>query len=65
MYYKGREPEKIEPKPFTIICNNCGSHNVSVTAYEYHDLGITCHHCGSYLNCGMYNEKEYEGGAEL
>lgn len=61
MYYEGRKPEDIKPKPFTIICNNCGSHNVNVTAYEFRDLGITCHCCGAFLGCGSYNETKYEG----
>lgn len=40
MYYIGREPEDVKPKPFIIICNNCKSHNVSVTAYEFRDLRL-------------------------
>lgn len=62
MYYEGRHPEDIKPKPFAVICNNCGSHNVSVTAYEFHDLGISCHCCGAFLSVGSYNETKYEGG---
>ena len=46
-------------KPFTITCNNCGGHNVTVTAYEYYDLGVICHGCKTFLNCGSYNEAKY------
>ena len=61
MYYKGRKKEEIKTKPFTVICNNCGSQDVTVTALEYYDLGIKCIDCGAYLNYGSYNEKTYEG----
>ena len=61
MYYAGKKKEDIKPKPFSVRCGNCGSHNVSVTAYEYRDLGITCHSCGAFLGCGSYNETEYYG----
>lgn len=59
MYAKGRDMSKEKPKPFTIICNNCGSNDVTVTAFEHYDLGIKCHNCGAYLNYGSYNEREY------
>lgn len=62
MYYKGKEIENTKPSPFTVICNNCGSHNVSITAFEYYDLGITCHNCRAHLDCGRYNETNYEEG---
>lgn len=62
MYYKGRTPEEINPAPFTVICNNCGSHDVTITAYDYKDLGIKCHKCGAFLgDYGKYNETDYEG----
>lgn len=59
MYTKGRNVKKEKPKPFTVICNNCGSHDVTVTACEYFDLEIKCNNCGSYLNYGRYNERSY------
>ena len=60
MYYKGRSKEEKEI-PFDVICTNCGSHNVTVTAFEYWDLEIKCNSCGSYLSCGRYNPETYEG----
>lgn len=61
MYYRGRVKEEKEV-PFDIICTNCGSHNVTVTAFEYFDLGIRCNDCGSYLgDYGRYNPTAYEG----
>ena len=61
MYYRGRSKEEVEKEtPFTVICNNCGSHDVTVTACEYHDLDIKCNRCGSYLGCGIYNEATYD-----
>ena len=61
MYYRGRSKEEIKKEtPFTVICNNCGSNDVTVTAFEYHDLDIKCNYCGSYLSHGRYNEKEYD-----
>ena len=59
MYTKGRNMRTEKPKPFTVICNNCGSHDVTITAFEHYDLGIKCYNCGAYLNYGSYNEKEY------
>lgn len=59
MYTRGRKIAEEKPKPFTVICNNCGSHDVTVTAFEYRDLGIKCCNCGAFLNYGSYNEKEY------
>lgn len=59
MYYKGRSKEEKEI-PFDVICTNCGSHNVTVTAFEYWDLGIKCNSCGSYLSYGRYNPETYE-----
>ena len=62
MYHRGRSEEEVEKKtPFTVICNNCGSHDVTVTAFEYYDLDIKCNRCGSYLGCGRYNEAAYDG----
>lgn len=62
MYTKGRNIKEEKPRPFTVICNHCGSHDVTVTAFEYYDLGIKCNNCGSFLNYGSYNEKEYREG---
>ena len=59
MYIKGRSKEENKPKPFTIICNHCGSHDVTATAFEYYELEIKCHNCGAYLSYGSYNENEY------
>lgn len=59
MYYEGKKREEVKKKPFTIICNNCGSDNVTATAFEYRDLGITCKDCGAHLSYGSYNEHEY------
>ena len=59
MYTKGTDKYIKNPKPFTVICNHCGSHDVTVIAFEYHDLQIKCENCGSCLNYGRYNEKEY------
>ena len=61
MYYEGRKIKEEKQKPFTIICNNCGSHDVTATAYEYYDLGIHCNNCGAHLSNGLYNEKDYRG----
>lgn len=61
MYYKGKSKEEIKEVPFDVICTNCGSHNVQVTAYEHLDLGIRCQHCGSYLTYGSYNPTTYMG----
>lgn len=61
MYYRGRVEEEKEI-PFDIVCTNCGSHNVTVTAFEYFDLEIKCNNCGSYLgDYGRYNPTAYEG----
>ena len=59
MYYEGKKREEVKKKPFTIICNNCGSHQVTVTALEYYDLSIHCLTCGAHLSYGSYNEHEY------
>lgn len=59
MYTRGTDRYIGKPKPFTVICNHCGSNEVTVTAFEYHDLGIKCENCGSYLSCGRYNEEDY------
>ena len=37
--------QEVSTKPFTVICNNCGSNNVTAKAYDYYDLGIICHDC--------------------
>jgi transcription elongation factor Elf1 len=60
MYTKGRDMKEEKPKPFTVICNHCGSHQVIVTAIEYYDLSITCLTCGAHLGCGSYYEKDYK-----
>lgn len=60
MYHRGKKKEEIKKAPFEIICTNCGSHNVTVTAFEHWDLQIRCKECGSYVDCGSYNEMEYE-----
>lgn len=60
MYYRGKSKEETREVPFDIICTNCGSHNVTVTAFEYFDLGIKCNNCGSYLgDYGRYNPTAY------
>lgn len=59
MYTKGRDLKEEKPKPFTIICNHCGSHQVRVTALEYYDLSITCLTCGAHLSYGSYCEADY------
>lgn len=61
MYTEGRDIKKDEskPKPFTIKCNCCGGTDVTVTAFEYYDLGIQCNECGAYLSHGRYREKDY------
>lgn len=62
MYYRGKHKEEVENiTPFKVICNNCGGHDVTVTAFEYYDLEIKCNDCGSYLSYGIYNEREYRG----
>ena len=59
MYTRGTDKYIGNPKPFTVICNHCGSHDVTVIAFEYHDLAIKCENCGAYLSYGRYNEKDY------
>ena len=59
MYTKGRDLNEDKSTPFTVICNDCGSHNVTVTAFEYFDLEIKCENCGAYLSYGRYNENTY------
>lgn len=61
MYYRGKNKEEIKEVPFDVICTNCGSHNVKVTAFEHWDLEIKCNVCGSYLSYGSYNPTEYKG----
>ena len=61
MYHRGTIKEEIKEVPFDVICTNCGSHDVTVTAYEHFDLGITCNTCGSYLSYGSYNPTTYRG----
>ena len=61
MYYKGKSKEEVKKEaPFEVICTNCGSHDVNVTAFEHWDLEIKCNRCGSYLLYGSYNETTYE-----
>ena len=60
MYIKGKITEEMNREvPFDIVCNNCGSHNVTVVAFE--DLEIECNNCGSYLIDGTYNPTTYNG----
>lgn len=60
MYYRNTSHDKeTNFKPFTIICNNCGSHDVTATACEYLDLEIKCNCCGSYVDVGRYTEHKY------
>lgn len=60
MYYRGRNVEEMNREvPFDVICTNCGSHDVNVTAFEHWDLEIKCNSCGSYLTYGRYNPTEY------
>ena len=62
MYHKGKSKEEMNKEvPFDVICTNCGSHDVTVTAFEYYDLEIRCQSCGSYLEYGRYNPTIYEG----
>lgn len=61
MYYKGKSKEEIKREvPFEVICTNCGSHDVNVTAFEHWDLEIKCRSCGSRLEYGSYNPTKYE-----
>ena len=60
MYHKGKRKEEIKEVPFEVICTNCGSHNVTVTAFEHWDLEIKCNNCGSYLSYGSYNPTTYK-----
>lgn len=60
MYYRNENYNKATKlKPFTIVCNNCKSTDVTVTACEYYDLEIKCNCCGSYISVGRYNEHRY------
>ena len=62
MYYRGKNMEEMNKRiPFDVICTNCGSHNVTVTAFEHWDLEIKCNSCGSYLTYGRYNPMSYDG----
>lgn len=61
MYHKTNYEKEKKIAPFLVECTNCGSHNVTVTACEYLDLEIKCNRCGSYLDCGRYNETTYKG----
>lgn len=62
MYHRGRSSEEVNKEvPFDVICTNCGSHNVTVTAFEHYDLEIKCNRCGSYLSYGSYNPMSYDG----
>ena len=60
MYCRGKSKEEIKDVPFDVVCNNCGSHNVTITAFEHLDLEIKCEKCGSYLTYGRYNTIKYE-----
>lgn len=59
MYIKGKIKEEVKEAPFDIVCNNCGSHNVTVIAFD--DLEIECENCGSCLIDGKYNPTTYNG----
>ena len=61
MYYEEEsKDEEVKVIPFDVICNHCGSHNVTITAFEYWDLEIKCNSCDSCLSCGRYNSiKKY------
>ena len=61
MYHRGKSKEEIKEVPFDVICTNCGSHNVTITAFEHWDLEIKCNNCGSYLSYGRYNPTTYKG----
>lgn len=60
MYCRGKSKEEIKDVPFDVVCTNCGSHNVTITAFEHLDLEIKCEKCGSYLTYGRYNPIKYE-----
>lgn len=60
MYHRGKSRDEVKNVPFEIMCTNCGSHNVDVTALEYMDLQIKCRSCGSRFEYGSYNETKYE-----
>ena len=62
MYRRINHEEKEYFVPFDVICNNYGSRNVQVTAFEHYDLEIKCNRCGSYLSYGSYNPSSYNGG---
>jgi transcription elongation factor Elf1 len=64
MYQYRKNVNKKENKPpFEIRCTNCGSHNVTITAFEYRDLEIRCRSCGqSADDIGVYNEMNYLNG---
>lgn len=42
--------------PFHIACRNCNSNNVTVRAFDYHELEIKCNSCGTICDCGMYED---------
>ena len=58
-YYEGRKPEETKKTPFMIVCNDCGSHDVTVNAFDYATLEIRCDDCGELLCCGTYNEERW------
>ena len=50
-------PKKMSSKKkhqFAITCRYCGGNDVTVTPYEYGDLGIKCNSCGESVSCGTY-----------
>ena len=59
MYHQTDYANDRKPVPFRIECTNCGSRDVTATAFEYYDLEITCNCCGSFLTTGSYNENKY------
>ena len=41
--------------PFAVICRECGSNDITITAFEYLDLEICCNSCGKTVSCGRYH----------
>ena len=59
MYHRARINKEYKA-PFEIRCANCGSHNVTIVAFEYKDLELKCRSCGSCVDdVGTYNEMNY------
>lgn len=63
MYYDERRNKKMYGKfkhPFAITCRKCGSNDVTVIAYDFRSLGISCNHCKYELDCGCYHTQQYD-----